>query len=347
MRGLRKFFGRDLIVHIGIDHGKTRGKIRPLTSVQKGKGMLHQLKLTSQYIVAAITLAVWLAFSIILGTQGAKGYLVSTELKPESLNIVDWFGRPPVITATLTPASENTAVQAPAFTLFGTSLFGDSRLALIGPLGQPGEGGGSTAKWVAQGELIEGKYRVKSVNNRTVMIGLEGGTDEWTLNLPVSSPGASSGNSFPPQDSNPVPRDTIDLPLEPSMPSAQNGGGFNSSGFKAFAGVSPSSKKCRGLIKVPKMAIDVLNQQQGLLAKGLESQPGGGVRVRPELAALVGGLGFMAGDILNMSDTTPLNNAAELLSMVILPLSQGREIKIQGKRGSQQRQWRLVNEAMC
>ncbi|MES2207086.1 MAG: hypothetical protein V4525_09865 [Pseudomonadota bacterium] len=312
--------------------------------------MLSQLKLSSLYIVAAIALAAWLAFSIILATQGAKGSLVSTDLKPESLNLVEWFGKPPALITTPTPALENIAqIQAPAFTLFGTSLFGHSHLALIGPLSQEGgTAGATTAKWVEEGEVVEGKYRIKSVTNRTVVIGLEGGKDEWTLNLPVSASGTSSVNGTTPSPgSYPPAKDFIELPVEPAMPSALNNRGFNSNSFKGLAAASPSSKKCQGVIKVPKMAIDVLNQQQAMLARGLESQPGGGLRVRPELAALVGGLGFMAGDILSMSDTIPLTSAAELLNIVISPLSQGREIKIQGKRGSQQRQWRLVNEIMC
>jgi len=348
MRGLRNFFGRDLIVHIGIDHGKTRGKIRPLTSVRKGKQMLSQLKLNSLYIVAAIALAAWLAFSIILATKGAKSSIVSAELKPEPLNTIEWFGKPPALVTTPTPTPENTVVvQAPTFTLFGTSLFGRSRLALIGPVGQAGDGG-ATSKWVEQGETVEGKYRIKSVTNRAVVIGLEDGKEEWTLNLPVSAPGTLPENGTAPLPAaSPPAKDIIEPAAELPSPSALNNKGFNSNGFKALAVANPSSKKCDGVIKVPKMAIDVLNQQQAMLARGLESQAGGGLRIRAELASLVGGLGFMAGDILTMSDTIPLTSSAELLNSVISPLSQGKEITIHGKRGNQQRQWRLVNEIMC
>jgi hypothetical protein len=113
--------------------------------------------------------------------------------------------------------------------------------------------------------------------------------------------------------------------------------------------VSETEKQdCTSAIRVPRMAMDVLNQQQAILLQGVEPIPDGkGIRVKPELAALLGGLGFMAGDMIINVNHQPLNEPRALLALVVNPLLQGRNLTIKGIRGTQEKQWHLVNEAAC
>lgn len=316
MLGLRKFFGRDFIVHIGVDHGRTRGKIRSVGSCRKGRTVSssNNIKLGSLYVAIGLALGVGFAMALVLGSQALAPLRSGPALEAQPLNTVAWFGmRPHAVLAAATTETPVEHVAPPAFTLYGTSIFASSRWALLssanggGPdVGQPQQASAS-AQWVEEGGNV-GRYRLKSVNTRSVLVtSSEGAGGEWTLLLSTQGGSAVMGGLNRPN----------------------------------------TLKDCTGVTKVPRLAMDLLNQQQMLLVQGLEPQPGGGVRVRPELAALLGGLGFMAGDVLATSDGKPLNEPNALLRMVVSPLMQGQDVKIEGRRGSSERKWRLVNEAAC
>lgn len=122
--------------------------------------------------------------------------------------------------------------------------------------------------------------------------------------------------------------------------------------FKLAGTVSASSSQttkvvCDGAIKVPKMALEVLNQQQALLLNGIVATPQGGVTVRPELAALLGGLGFLSGDVLLKVGDRLIVQANYVVAYVISPLIRGQLVHMVGKRGGQQKEWSIVSELVC